>query len=501
VVKYIPMKRFLVFAAAVVLLSGAALALSPGSTDLKKAVLLIKKEKYQQAVDLLAPLAADERYILNDHAAFKLATALEDSGNREGAEEEYRQIISDFPCSVLTGKSYQRLGRLCAARGDLAGAAAAFNSSLSCDIWKFSKDAADSAARALSSIKSSPDDTADSIWKEGFSLYKNGDRLEAFDKFGQCPDEADPRLVAKCVYWRAKSAQKAGMPYEAEKLLEYLAGYYPYTYYGMRACQTLDQKVPSVPASGLVLPELSEFSAGDVHFEKFRELAGLGLFEEAKTEAAAMVSFSQDAALSRLGKLCLSLAQNAQKNYRHSIKTLEAQREWDFYSTDIDPEKYLAMNLAYPKAFKDQVFIFSRKYGVDPYLMFALIREESRFDPKAVSRAKARGLSQIMPRTGRGLAKKLELRPYRASSLSNPALNIRMGVYYLSLLLKRFGGDKHLALASYNGGAGNVDKWLSGLEYSDIDEFVENIPFKETKLYVKKVLESYWQYKRLYEGG
>ncbi|MCX5749672.1 MAG: transglycosylase SLT domain-containing protein [Candidatus Saganbacteria bacterium] len=537
-----------------VILSGTSFCYSQSSADYKKACYFINKGRFQQAVNMLAPLAENDSYILNDHAAFRLAAAFDVSGNKQQAEIEYTNLTNKFPESVFVGKAYYRLGELYAGKGDFLNAIANFEKSLSFNVPVFSRDVVifraaqcleklgylDEAAeryseivvnypksrttkvskkkinqmgavsilssvqqiykqtRSLFAVDISPDDSANEVWREGFILYKSGDFESAFIKLGQYPGDADPRIVSKCVFWRAKSAEKAGLVGEQHKLLEYITVNYPYTYYGMRACQILNYQVQSVPESGVSLPKLSELAIANIHFEKFKELLSIKYFEDAASEAKTMVYSSSSERDIKTGKLCLSLLLNLQKNYYHSIKTLEKAGEYDFYSTDLDSEKYLAMNLAYPTAFKSQVFAVAEKYGVDPYLVFALIREESRFNPRAVSRSSARGLAQIMPRTGRGIATRLYLRPYRTKYLFNPNLNIKMGVYYLSQLLKRFGGDKYLALASYNGGAGNVDKWLNRIDHSDIDEFVESIPLAETKLYVKKVLESYWQYIRIY---
>ncbi|MFA5035466.1 MAG: lytic transglycosylase domain-containing protein, partial [Candidatus Margulisiibacteriota bacterium] len=147
----------------------------------------------------------------------------------------------------------------------------------------------------------------------------------------------------------------------------------------------------------------------------------------------------------------------------------------------------------------------SDKNDIDPYLILAVIREESRFLNAARSSASARGLMQIMPGTGRGIAKQLNLSSYRTSKLNNADTNIKMGTYYLSGLIKSFNNNWYLSLAGYNGGPNRVwryvKNWYGGnLGAVDIDEFVESIPIKETRLYVQKVMNSYFEYKRLYGG-
>jgi soluble lytic murein transglycosylase len=168
-------------------------------------------------------------------------------------------------------------------------------------------------------------------------------------------------------------------------------------------------------------------------------------------------------------------------------------------SQALPPEAWMA---AYPLAFWPEVKKQAATYGVDPYLILAIMREESRFDPAVTSRARARGLMQIIKRTGKNIARQLQLENYYTKKLYDPTLNIQMGTYYYSQVFNLFAGNHALALASYNGGPGAVTKWKKKLLDEkgelDIDEFIEHIPYKETKYYVKKVLNTYYEYKRIY---
>ncbi len=145
----------------------------------------------------------------------------------------------------------------------------------------------------------------------------------------------------------------------------------------------------------------------------------------------------------------------------------------------------------YPRGFRSIVEKNSKKYGVDPNLIYALIREESLYDSKALSWVGAKGLMQIMDKTGDSLDRELKIK----SLLFNPEDNINLGTYYLMKLSKRFNNNLSNILAAYNGGPNNVDLWRDKFTELDDDEFVENIPFKETNGYVKRVLRSYYYYK------
>lgn len=140
----------------------------------------------------------------------------------------------------------------------------------------------------------------------------------------------------------------------------------------------------------------------------------------------------------------------------------------------------------------------ARRHGLDPYLLVALVRQESAFDPRAVSVAQARGLMQLIPPTARRVARQLQLDRFSIDQLFLPRLNIRLGSRYLADRLAQFEGDVDRAVASYNAGPDPVNLWLSEGGYREAAEFVENIPFTETRNYVKIFHRNYHLYKRLY---
>lgn len=154
--------------------------------------------------------------------------------------------------------------------------------------------------------------------------------------------------------------------------------------------------------------------------------------------------------------------------------------------------------LAYPMPYKDPLMTYAFKNSVDPYLFAGLIRQESEFSAKVISRSNAHGLSQIMPTTGRELARRLGIRGYSTKMLFEPSVNLQMGSYYLRNLIDGLNGNLAQALASYNAGKGRVTQWLERGEYRDTAEFVESIPFTETRGYVQSVIRNAGIYKRLY---
>jgi len=138
---------------------------------------------------------------------------------------------------------------------------------------------------------------------------------------------------------------------------------------------------------------------------------------------------------------------------------------------------------------------WSRQFNLNPLMVAALIRQESRFEPEIVSASGALGLMQVMPATGRWIAQQIGLAQY---SLTNPADNLYLGSWYFDYTHRTYQDNTLLALASYNGGPGNVARWLNRFGFEDPDVFVEQIPFPETRGYVKSVFGNYWNYWQLY---
>jgi len=170
---------------------------------------------------------------------------------------------------------------------------------------------------------------------------------------------------------------------------------------------------------------------------------------------------------------------------------------WDDLDEPADQQE--AWRLSHPLAHDLTVWRHGRRHGIDPYLVLGLMRQESTYNAVAVSRVGASGAMQIMPRTGHLLADLAHDVDFSAGDLEDPTLSISYGITYLGLLMERFDGVYPLAIASYNGGPFNVSAWLRGTG-SDMpmDAFVEHIPFRETRDYVKKVSKGYASYVDLY---
>lgn len=150
----------------------------------------------------------------------------------------------------------------------------------------------------------------------------------------------------------------------------------------------------------------------------------------------------------------------------------------------------------YPLKYQHFVETYAEKNGLDKYLVYAVIRTESKFDANAVSTSKAKGLMQLTDETGTDCANKLKLMKYKNELLFDPETNIRLGCFYLKSLIQKY-NSVEIALAAYNGGPGNVDDWIKSHGNSKTE--LKTIPFSETEAYVEKVIDTQKMYKSIYE--
>lgn len=157
-------------------------------------------------------------------------------------------------------------------------------------------------------------------------------------------------------------------------------------------------------------------------------------------------------------------------------------------------EKKIIHKLIYPKEYSEYVTQYSKEFNIDENLVYSIMKIESKFKEDAISYKGAKGLMQISDITRDWAIEEMEL---EETDIFNPEINIRIGCWYLNKLYKEF-GKLDLVIAAYNGGSGNVNKWLSDDNYSTDGNKLYNIPFKETSNYVKKVKNNYENYNKIY---
>lgn len=154
----------------------------------------------------------------------------------------------------------------------------------------------------------------------------------------------------------------------------------------------------------------------------------------------------------------------------------------------------------YKREYSEYVNKYAEIYNIDSMWIYAIIKVESNFNENATSNSGAKGLMQLMENTATEMAKKLEIESFESNMLYNPEINIMIGTKYFDELLARYNENYYLAIAAYNGGIGNVDEWINkGIINSDGSN-IENIPYRETNIYVRKTINSFSIYKKLYNN-
>ena len=158
------------------------------------------------------------------------------------------------------------------------------------------------------------------------------------------------------------------------------------------------------------------------------------------------------------------------------------------------------MKILYPIEYENLVTLYSQEYQVDEYLVYAIIKAESNFEINAVSNKGAKGLMQLMENTAKDVIKKVNIdisSEELSEKLLEPDININLGTKYISILLQKY-GNIPIALTAYNAGIGTVDNWIEKGIIKENGEDIENVPYKETNQYVRKILGSYKIYRELY---
>ncbi len=320
-------------------------------------------------------------------------------------------------------------------------------------------------------------------------------------RFGSAKESYE---LERARYWRARMLEVQGQGEQAVEVLSDLFSAHPTTYYGLlarlrlsrldreRAEKILERLRSSQDASS-PWPIFPGSLIDDPHFLAAVELLRLGFPEAVSAEVLAVNRAPLSIEAVRLLVHLLHAAGDSRS--AHALARVSLRRD---LSGPIRSENLVLWQMAYPNAFHGLVEKHCRTANVDPYLLQALIREESALDPKALSWAGALGLSQLMLSTARSIARPLKIYDVTQESLLEPDQNLRLGSWYLGRLLKRFRGSKAHALAAYNVGSEVVNRWSPVGSQLELDEWIEEIPVAETRGYVKRVLRSYNTYQLLY---
>jgi soluble lytic murein transglycosylase len=314
--------------------------------------------------------------------------------------------------------------------------------------------------------------------------------------------------AATALYFLGRSAEAANDAGSARVYYEEVVREYPNYYYTVESRARLGKVSSAVPNAGaqaflktLQFPERSRTRSFDpnpasrLRIERAQMLESAGLSDWAEGELKFAAQTEDQPHLLAMELAAIATKNEGTEQALRYIKHYAAG--YLFMPVESAPARF--WQYAFPLPYRSEVEKFSKQHGVDPYLMAALIRQESEFNPKAVSRANARGLTQILPSTGRELSRRLKVQPYSTASLFQPVVNVQLGTFYLKSMVDHLNGHVEAALAAYNAGLSRAHAWLSWGEFREPAEFIETVPFTETHDYIQTVLRNADVYRRVYQ--
>jgi soluble lytic murein transglycosylase len=332
--------------------------------------------------------------------------------------------------------------------------------------------------------------------------------IEHLAEYGKVTDSR-----GKAAFWGARSAERAGEKGQALALYRALLRRYGAGWYGYNAERRIAQleqegvKVPPYGADSPLgraianlydnAPVVETIRPQDrERVKKAEQLLRIGLQQLALGELEEARTHAPNSPI-----VNLRIAQIYQARNENAAAINVLRRAFPDYAQALPEEMTREVwAIFYPLKWWETIQQESRRHNLDPYLIAGLIRQESIFNPQARSRANALGLMQLLPSTGRLVARRYGIGGWsvRASDLYDPILNIQLGTAYVAQLIEQFGRLEY-SVAAYNGGPTRVARWLRELPGAEIEEWVESIPITETRLYVQGVYRNARQYQRLYD--
>jgi len=342
-------------------------------------------------------------------------------------------------------------------------------------------------------------------WKVAWLSLRQGRSEDAKNGFEQQIGLYPASLEAPAaLYWRGRLAEEDGEPAKARAYYQKLSQRFQNYYYGELARQQLRKikddgdpvhyalldRVPPINANAKVTAD--EVPTDTVRVQKARLLENGALLDSAVRE---LQSAANEETGNWLTAETARVYQDAGR-YDMAIEVLKHAVP-NYFALDLPSLPRSYWEALFPKPYWTEVKRFSSANALDPYLVASLIRQESEFNPSAVSRANAVGLMQLLPKVGKTVAKQEKLRYFSATQLFTPGVNLQLGTRYFREMVAKFGAFEY-ALAAYNAGSERVEDWLGQAKYRDPQEFVESIPFTETREYVQAILRNASVYRQLY---
>ena len=429
----------------------------------------VRLRKFRAGFEALQPFDGD---IASDEVGFYRVAALAGLGPREAYRREARAFADAFPRSPL--------------------AEDALNDLASHFIVADEDEDADRVFRLLIERYPASRHAERAYWRSGWWAY----RARRYDEAARLFDQGIARfpradLRPSWLYWSGRSWKALGDVARADDRLRIAAIDYANSYYGRLARTQL-----SAAAAKAVRPQFTRSLPAPpppAGIERARRLMAAGLNEDALNELAFV---QRTAGESPALTATIALAQHRAGRLRAGINAMKrAYPHWMAAGGDGLPEPM--QQVIFPLAYWPLIQKYAKANGLDPFVVAALMAQESTFDPVIMSSAKAVGLMQILPSTGRQFARKLRLSRFTPARLTDPETNVRLGTAIFADSVREFGGV-HYALAAYNAGPHRVRAWRKEKPGLPQDEFIDDIPFPETQNYVKRILGTADDYRRLY---
>ncbi|MDE1161801.1 MAG: transglycosylase SLT domain-containing protein [Acidobacteriaceae bacterium] len=343
-----------------------------------------------------------------------------------------------------------------------------------------------------------------SHWHAAWLSY----RLHRYPEAARLMEEQIARYPAGseipgALYWRARLYEDVEHNFgQAANFYRALDASYVNSYYAMLGRQRLNviSARAGETAASPVLSNLrpvanlhltADLPENDPHLIKARLLANAALNEYIRPELQLGDPENEWSALAEA---------QIYQSFGENTRALQAMKraKIPFFSLPVSAVPMEYWKIVFPRPYWPQLSEDAQENGLDPFLVAALIRQESEFNPGAVSRANAYGLMQLIPSTAKSLAKRKGMRHFQTSQLLDPSVNLSLGTLDLRNSIAKYGGQVEYALASYNAGDTPIRRWIAGGDYKDIPEWVESIPYTETREYVQAIIRNRELYRAIY---
>jgi len=471
-------------------------------------------ESYYNNFEFSKAANAYTRATANPITAYNYARSLHRGKQTDAAIAAYNQVVQKFPQSLQAPRALIRItqiaspevaiaatDRIVTSYPDTAAEALGIKSAILEDKLGSPKTASDVRNLLLERYGSS-DEAAELRWRIAKWQARGGqvkNAIATVDKI--TANSPNSTFTAEASFWAGKWSNQIGDKAQAKKFFEFTIRQHPESYYAWRSASSLGWNVGTFTTARYTTPAIAipstrqSLPAGSA---KLQELYILGLDRDARSQWVTELRgkrYLEPKEIFTDGVLRVANLDNL-----IGIKSLESL-DWIDVTTSqkaeiVQIKQHPAyMRSLYPFHYWNLISNWANERKLSPALLIGLMRQESRFEAQIRSSAGAIGLMQIMPDTGSWIASKKGVNNY---NLDKPEDNISFGSWYLDYTHNRYGNNSMLAVASYNAGPGAVAGWVEERGVGDPDEFVNSIPYDETRDYVSKVLGNYWNYLRLY---